>query len=170
MSAIKTEAPCGGEVPEGEFTVQQAAARTGLSEHTLRYYERAGLLRPIRRQNSSGHRRYSAEDVARITTLACLRATGMPLDQMRRYFELSSEGQRAAPALRNLLETQRDVLEDRIAQMRWHLEYVERKIEYWTAVESGDEAATAKIVRDLEQQIRDHGPRANGIHQREEAS
>ena len=58
------------------LTVQETAERTGLSEHTLRYYERAGLLRGVRRDDSSGHRRYSPEDVARISTLACLRATG----------------------------------------------------------------------------------------------
>ena len=79
--------------PSGDgLTVQETAERTGLSEHTLRYYERAGLLTAVRRDGSSGHRRYSADDVARISTLACLRATGMPLDQMRRYFTLAAEG------------------------------------------------------------------------------
>src|SRR5687767_9249406 len=60
--------------PMGDgFTVQETAERTGLSEHTLRYYERAGLLAAVRRDGSSGHRRYSADDVARVRTLApCL--------------------------------------------------------------------------------------------------
>jgi MerR HTH family regulatory protein len=59
---------------EEAFTVQQAAQLTGLSEHTLRYYERVGLLPPVRRQNSSRHRRYSVADISIIETLACLRA------------------------------------------------------------------------------------------------
>lgn len=139
---------------DAEFTVQQVAARTGLSEHTLRYYERAGLLRSIRRQDSSGHRRYSAEDVARISTLACLRATGLPLAAMRRYVELSGKGRRAAPELRALLERQRDVLEERLSQMRWHLEYVNRKVDYWAAIEAGDEGGAADVVRDLERRAR----------------
>ena len=170
MPTLKTERPPRAETADGEFTVQQAAARTGLSEHTLRYYERAGLLRSIRRQDSSGHRRYSAEDVGRIATLACLRATGMPLDQMRRYFELAAQGKRSAPALKGLLETQRDLLEDRLVQMRWHLEYVERKIAYWAAVESGDDQAASRIVQDLEFRVKQNGRKANGIHRRENRS
>jgi len=136
------------EVEEG-LTVRQTAERTGLSEHTLRYYERAGLLRPVRRHDSSGHRRYSADDVARIATLACLRATGLPLDQMRRYFTLAGRGAAAAPELRALLEEQQVVLEDRLEQMRRHLNYVERKIAYWRAVEAQDDREAAAIAREL---------------------
>jgi len=134
-------------VEEG-LTVQQTAARTGLSEHTLRYYERAGLLEQVRRHDSSRHRRYSAADLARIQTLACLRATGMPLDQMRRYFELASQGAAAAPQLQALLEDQRAELEQRLEQMRRHLEYVTHKIAYWRAVEAHDDGA-ASLAKEL---------------------
>jgi MerR-like DNA binding protein len=48
---------------EEAFTVQQAAQLTGLSEHTLRYYERVGLLPPVRRQDSSRHE--GAAEIAR---------------------------------------------------------------------------------------------------------
>ncbi|MGH7536319.1 MAG: MerR family transcriptional regulator, partial [Gemmatimonadales bacterium] len=139
--------------------VQQTAERTGLSEHTLRYYERAGLLRPVRRHDSSGHRRYSTDDVARIATLACLRATGLPLDQMRRYFTLAARGAAAAPELRALLEEQQVVLEDRLERMRRHLNYVKRKIAYWRAVEAHDDRAAADIARELTAGLR---PKANG--------
>ena len=82
------------------FTVQETAERTGLNEHTLRYYERAGLLTAVRRDDSSGHRRYSADDVARVRTLACLRATGMPLVQMRLLHTGGSGAKRRARAPR----------------------------------------------------------------------
>ena len=52
----------------GTYTVQQAAALTGLSEHTLRYYERIGLIQPVARQESSGHRRYGPADLAKLET------------------------------------------------------------------------------------------------------
>ena len=82
----------------GRARIHRAA---GVGDHrarraTLRYYERAGLLQPVRRQDSSRHRRYSADDIGRLQTLACLRAAGMPLDQMRRYFELIEQGDAAA--------------------------------------------------------------------------
>jgi DNA-binding transcriptional MerR regulator len=134
-------------IEEG-LTVQQTAERSGLSEHTLRYYERAGLLEQVRRHDSSRHRRYSAADLAKIQTLACLRATGMPLDQMRRYFELASQGAAAAPQLQALLEDQRTELEHRLEQMHRHLEYVTHKIAYWRAVEAQDDGA-ADLARQL---------------------
>ena len=136
------------------LTVQETAERTGLSEHTLRYYERAGLLTAVRRDGSSGHRRYSADDVARISTLACLRATGMPLDQMRRYFTLAARGRSAAHELRALLEEQEGALEERMQAMQRHLDYVHRKIDYWRALEAGKDAVARRIADELACQTR----------------
>lgn len=84
-----------------EYSIQQAAELTGMSEHTLRYYERIGLLRAVRRDQSSGHRRYSADDISRMESMACLRATGMSIDQMRRYVELAPLGDGGARAPAN---------------------------------------------------------------------
>jgi DNA-binding transcriptional MerR regulator len=137
------------ETARDGLTVQETAARTGLSEHTLRYYERAGLLRSVRRDGSSGHRRYSPEDVARISTLACLRATGMPLDGMRRYFVLAARGRSAAGELRALLEEQEGALEERMREMQRHLDYVRRKIDYWTALQAGQDAEALAIADEL---------------------
>jgi DNA-binding transcriptional MerR regulator len=154
--ALNAESAIGTAVasPEADFslTVQQTAERTGLSEHTLRYYERAGLLDPIRRHDSSRHRRYSPADLARIQTLACLRATGMPLDQMRRYFDLAAQGATAAPELIALLEEQQVALQERLEQLRRHAAYVKHKIAYWRAIEVHDDNA-ADIARTLAGQI-----------------
>ena len=138
-----------GEPSRDGLTVQETAERTGLSEHTLRYYERAGLLSAVRRDDSSGHRRYSADDVARVSTLACLRATGMPLEQMRRYFTLAARGRSAAHELRGLLEQQKGALEERMQAMQRHLDYVGRKIDYWKALEAGKDAVARRIADEL---------------------
>jgi DNA-binding transcriptional MerR regulator len=140
--------------PDIGLTVQAAAARTGLSEHTLRYYERAGLLRGVRRRSPGGHRRYSEEDIARLATLACLRATGMSLEQMRRYFAMAERGRSAARELRLLLEGQRDVLEERLAQMQAHQAYVLQKIAYWIAIEAGDDQEAERISCELATELR----------------
>ncbi|HEV8193584.1 MAG TPA: MerR family transcriptional regulator, partial [Ktedonobacterales bacterium] len=66
------------------LTIQQASKLTGLTTHTLRYYERIALLTPVGRA-TNGHRRYDQQDVERITFLNYLRLTGMPLDQMKAY-------------------------------------------------------------------------------------
>ena len=111
--------------PEQGYTIRQATQLTGLSEHTLRYYERARLLGSVRRQRSSRHRRYSADDIARLQTLACLRAAGMPLDRMRRYFELVKQGAAAAPLQAAMLAEQRGVLRGRVLELEGHLRYLD---------------------------------------------
>ncbi|HKV73918.1 MAG TPA: MerR family transcriptional regulator [Gemmatimonadales bacterium] len=147
--AISGNQPPEPDRPSTGLTVQQAAIRTGLSEHTLRYYERAGLLEPVDRQTSSRHRRYSDADVSRLTTLACLRATGMPLNQMRRYFVLAAQGQAAAPELQQLLEQQERVLHERLQEMQRHLHYVRHKIQYWSVLKSGDSERARQIATEL---------------------
>jgi DNA-binding transcriptional MerR regulator len=68
----------------GTLTPGEVAARSGFSLDTLRYYERIGLLdRPER--SPSGHRRFGEEDLEWLEVLRCLRDTGMPIAQMRRY-------------------------------------------------------------------------------------
>ena len=132
-----------------DYTIGEATGLSGLSEHTLRYYERAGLLEPIRRQDSSRHRRYSRGDVARLRTLACLRAAGMPLAQMRRYFELLALGTAAAPLQLELLVAQREVLQARRRELEDHLRYLDGKVAYWQAVHSGDQARASEIASRL---------------------
>jgi DNA-binding transcriptional MerR regulator len=134
--------------------VQQAAALTGLSEHTLRYYERIGLINPVYRQESSGHRRYSSDDLAKLETLACLRAAGMPVDQMRRYFELRSEGTGSAAELQALLSAHLQELHRRMAALQRHVKYVELKFDYWRAVETHDEQAAANIASEVQELVR----------------
>jgi DNA-binding transcriptional MerR regulator len=140
--------------PAERYTVQQAAALTGLSEHTLRYYERIGLIQPVPRQESSGHRRYGPADLAKLETLACLRATGMPIEQMRRYFELRSRGAGAAAEQQALLAAHLEELPRRMAALQAHVEYVEHKIAYWRAVEAQDEREAARIARETQELVR----------------
>ena len=142
------------------YTVQQAAALSGLSEHTLRYYERIGLITPVHRQESSGHRRYGPSDLVKLEALACLRATGMPIEQMRRYFELQShlpeptDHDRVAAELQDLLSLHLQELHRRMAELQAHIEYVGIKIDYWRAIEAHDEQTAANLARRAEELIR----------------
>ncbi|CAN7230779.1 MerR family transcriptional regulator [Microbacterium sp. LjRoot45] len=75
------------------LSISDAAAATGLSTHTLRYYERAGLmLSPVDRASST-HRRYSDADIAWVQFLTRLRSTGMPIATVRAYTELVRAGE-----------------------------------------------------------------------------
>jgi DNA-binding transcriptional MerR regulator len=138
MSRDKEEMPL-------HFTLQEVVERSGLSEHTLRYYERIGLLERVNRDSSSNHRRYTAEDVHTIETLACLRTTGMSIDDMRMYLALLKDGKAAADQQLALFEAQKKALEQELAQKQEHLRYLEHKVAYWKAVQSGDDARVQEL-------------------------
>lgn len=71
---------------------------SGLPESTLRYYEQIGIIAPIARDPSSGHRAYTDEDIQSLVTISCLSATGMPLDAMREYLKNRFDGTEGARA------------------------------------------------------------------------
>src|SRR5215207_7879739 len=89
------------------MTIQETAERTGLTAHTLRYYERIGLVWEVDR-DSSGHRRYTEDDIGWLVLLTRLRATGMPVRDMLRYAELARRGPETLAARVELLEEQRE--------------------------------------------------------------
>lgn len=110
-----------------ELTIAEAAREAGVSVHTLRYYERAGLLTPIER-NGSGHRRFSAEDVEWVVVCTKLRATGMPIRRIREYAELVREGDGNEAERLALLEAHRGEVRERLREVRRNLELIDYKI------------------------------------------
>jgi len=126
--------------------IQEVARRTGFSESTLRYYERIGLVGPVPRDQSSSHRRYSAQAVATLESLACLRSTGMSIGGMRAYLEGVSEGATAAPRMAELFAGHAQRLEQELAAMRVRHAYATAKAALWQARADGDQAAEQKAT------------------------
>lgn len=118
---------------EGRLTIQQVAEQTGLSVHTLRYYERIGLIHSIARAGNS-HRRYSAEDIDWINFLMKLRATGMTIQQMQAYASLQRQGDATVPQRLEMLEEHRCLVEEQVAALQEHLKLIYHKIEVYGAV------------------------------------
>jgi DNA-binding transcriptional MerR regulator len=112
------------------LTITDAAQASGVSAHTLRYYERASLLDPIDR-NGSGHRRYRDEDLERIRFLTKLRSTGMPIREVRRYAELMKGGEQTNEQRLALLEAHRESVLRRLEETKQNLELIEWKINYY---------------------------------------
>ena len=115
------------EAAERVLRIAEAAEASGLSAHTLRYYERAGLLEPVRR-NGSGHRRYRAADLQLIAFLSKLRATGMPIREVRRYADLMKAGEATNEERLALLEAHRENVLAGLEATARNLELVEWKI------------------------------------------
>jgi DNA-binding transcriptional MerR regulator len=117
------------------------AAATGVSAHTLRYYERAGLIAAVAR-NPGNQRRYSEADVEWLRFLLRLRETGMPIAQMREYAELRSRGEVTLELRLALLESHQRGLREQMSRLRIHARALDTKIATYradlTALRPGD--------------------------------
>ncbi len=119
--------------------IAEAARRTGVSVHTLRYYERAGLVVTTIDRTRSGRRRYHQLDLDWITVCTRLRATGMPIRTIRRYAGLVSAGRGNEPERLALLEAHRAAVEAQLIELHGSLTLIDRKIDiYRDRLTAGD--------------------------------
>lgn len=109
------------------LTIKQASELTGLTTHTLRYYERIALLAPIGRA-ANGRRRYDKQDVERIMFLNYLRLTGMPLEQMKAYTALLNQGDAGIPRRVALLQTHHGTVAGRVEELCKMLAVIDYKL------------------------------------------
>ena len=116
---------------EDTLTIQQVAEATQLSEHTLRYYERIGLIHAISRADN-GHRRYSSNDIGWIDFLTKLRAAGMSIQQMQAYAELQRQGDNTLPERIEMLKAVRCKVEARMEELQQHLKLLNYKVEAYS--------------------------------------
>ncbi len=110
------------------------ARRSGLSAHTLRYYERIGLL-PYADGDGSGQRDYDASILNWIEFLGRLKAANMPIREMLRYAELVEGGDRTFSQRREMLENQRERVKERLAELDACLRVLDRKIAFYSEAE-----------------------------------
>jgi DNA-binding transcriptional MerR regulator len=123
------------------LTIAEVAERTGLTRHTLRYYERDGLMLGVGRVGS-GHRRYNDRDLGWIELITKLRATGMPIREVRRYAELVRSGDGNEEERLALLRAHRERVRAQLVTMETYLGAIDVKIGYYadaiSACESPD--------------------------------
>ncbi len=93
------------------------AERCGMTTHTLRYYERVGLIQAVGRAHN-GHRRYSEADEAWLNFLHCMRATNMPIREMQRYAELREQGDSTSLDRRKILEDHQAAIAAQIVELQ----------------------------------------------------
>ena len=119
---------------DSSLSISEAAERTGLSTHTLRYYERAGLMLGDVDRASSSHRRYSDADITWVTFLTKLRSTAMPISRVRDYVDLVRRGEDSLPARLELLEAHRASVLAQLDEMQHSLAAIEYKIATYQAL------------------------------------
>ena len=110
-----------------ELSIGELARLTGLSPHTLRFYETAGLLRPVVR-SASGHRRYRAQDQLWLAFVLRLKKTGMPLAEIRRYADLREQGEGSLSPRLAMLKLHHERLVSQIHELQECSAALEEKI------------------------------------------
>ncbi len=115
---------------EGQsFTIKQTAEQTGIAEDTIRYYEKIALL-PRAERKDNGHRIYRQEDVHTIQLIACLKKTGMPLEEIRPFLAVSADTDPAEyPELVELLRSHRENMVSQIASLQQIVDFIDMKLE-----------------------------------------
>ncbi len=113
------------------YSIQDVSKRTGLSEHTLRFYEKEGLLPPIQR-TSGGIRQYTEENMETLGLICCLKNTGMQLAEITRFVRLSREGDQTLKERVRLLQEHRESVIRRISEMQEYLNKVTWKLDYFS--------------------------------------
>ena len=113
------------------YSIHEACARTGLTAHTLRYYEKEKLLPNVSR-SAGGFRQYSEEDMEALGMICCLKNTGMSLQDISRFMALAREGDQTLRERCELLKKHRDTVIARMEEMQRHLEKVTWKVDHFT--------------------------------------
>src|ERR1043166_1711301 len=120
-------------IPKETLTIQEVSEATGLSAHTLRYYERIGMIHPIEREENT-RRLYTEEDLGWIDFLLKLRATGMSIKDMQKYAELQRQGDVTLPERVEMLKSLRDKVEAHMEELNEHLKLIYYKIEIYQQI------------------------------------
>lgn len=109
------------------YSIGQVAAKTGLTVHTLRYYEKEGLL-PFVRKSSSGLRMFSDNDLGWLSMIECLKETGMPLKGIKQYIDWFREGDSTLPQRLEMFKQQEVKVLAQIALFEKYLQKIRYKV------------------------------------------
>lgn len=110
--------------------IAEVSEKYGLSADTLRYYERVGLIPPVRR-NEGGIRDYDELDLRRVDFIKCMRGAGLPVEILIDYMGLVQQGDSTIEARKEILIEQRDLLAARMEEMQKTLDRLNYKIDVY---------------------------------------
>ena len=125
------------------YSIQEVSQKTGLTAHTLRYYEKEGLLSGVGR-TQGGFRQYTDEDLERLGLICCLKNTGMSIQEIARFVQLTHEGDRTLEERVELLRAHRERVLEKMAEMQKHLDKVTWKLSFFSEKLRAYEAGKAE--------------------------
>ncbi|MNJ40571.1 HTH-type transcriptional regulator AdhR [compost metagenome] len=114
------------------YSIKQVSEKTNLPSHTLRYYEKEGLL-PFVKRSEGGIRRFTDDHLEWLGLICCLKETGMPIKQIKEFVDLSVQGGGSLKQRCEILIEHKKNVEDEIRTMQKHLQKVTMKINHFSA-------------------------------------
>ena len=128
------------------YSIQEVSQKTGLTAHTLRYYEKEGLIVGVDR-SQGGFRQYTDEDLERLGLIRCLKNTGMSIKEISRFVQLTREGDHTLEERVALLRAHRDQVILKMEEMQqyldkvnWKLNFFSEKLKAYEARKAGESA------------------------------
>ncbi|MGL1932771.1 MAG: MerR family transcriptional regulator [Desulfotalea sp.] len=112
------------------MNIKKFSELTGMSSHTIRYYEKIGVFRQINR-NDSGHRSFTEKDLVWAEFIKRLKDTGMSIKKILEYANLREQGPHTSNNRMQILESHANILEEKILSEQSNLEKLKEKIEYY---------------------------------------
>ena len=116
---------------QGMYSIQEVSQRTGLSAHTLRYYEKEGLIASVDR-SPGGFRQYTDEDLESLGLVCCLKNTGMSLQEIQRFVSLTREGDETLEKRVELLRECRENVLQRMSELQKNLDKLNWKMNFFS--------------------------------------
>src|SRR5512137_2698268 len=110
--------------------IAEVSERYSISQDTLRYYERIGLILPVNR-GANGIRDYAELDIRRVEFIKCMRSAGLPIEVLIDYMGLVQQGDQTIEARKEILKGQRELLLSRMQEMQKTLDILDHKIEVY---------------------------------------
>jgi DNA-binding transcriptional MerR regulator len=121
------------------YTISEVANELNLTVYTLRYYDKEGLM-PFVERTPNGTRRFKESDISTLKVIECLKATGMPIKEIKNFFDWCSEGDSTLQQRYNMFMDRKAIVEAQIEELKKTMEVIEHKCSYYkTALEAGTE-------------------------------
>lgn len=118
------------------LTIGQISETTGLSIHTLRYYEKEGIMPHVKR-NESGNRIYEQSDVEVLRFICCLKETGMPVKDIKKFVSFLMKGEETIEDRIELLQGQKKNIQSQVDQLLSYIQMLDGKVELYKSILDG---------------------------------
>ncbi len=112
------------------YTINEVAKICDLSAYTIRFYDKEGLL-PFITRNGTGNRQFSENDLEMIKLICCLKNTGMPVKEIKKYIDLYMQGKKTAPARKQMMIDHSNAVLKQMDELKKNLNIIKLKIAFY---------------------------------------